>query len=636
VQIAVTDNLERFIFIAIILLIAFYVYSMYLYRLKENANKVKLLKIVLRISAHFSSATTDNFDKKVTDMLKICGRLFKADRMFIYLFSEEKVTHEWSRNNFACILGSSPEFLKDFSNKKIGRRRAETLTEIPGVEITRDEMGAKRVYLNKNERKSLFVIPLLNHNKTIGLIVYASEQGLMFWKQEDQNTLEILRNILSDTLNKIKTEKHIRYLAYHDTLTDLPNKRYYDQYLTEELKHNSGASGAVIMINYKDFKLLNLTFGYNYANEVIKSTASKLKTICNKNRILFHISVDRFALYVRKYRDRFELEDLCNSIAGLLQLKGSDKITGVNIGIVEINKYDTDSDTILKYASLAANSVEENEPWGFRFFSDRIVTKINRQRQIELELKHIIDQDKQGSEIYLKYQPIVDLRTGKIAGFEALARMYSKKLGEISPGEFIPIAENKQQIYMLGDLIIRKACKFLKLLDTYGFTGIRISVNISALQILRKEFLRDFFEIINNYQIHSSALGVELTESVFSDDYVIINDKFIRLKEKGIQVAIDDFGTGYSSFARERELCVDCLKVDKFFVDKLQEVKSDNAITGDIISMAHKLGHSVIAEGVETEKQKKYLIEQNCDFMQGFLFSKPVPQGDAIRMLKEQ
>src|SRR5690554_2419794 len=497
-------------------------------------------------------------------------------------------------------------------------------------------MGAKRVYLNKNERKSLFVIPLLNHNKTIGLIVYASEQGLMFWKQEDQNTLEILRNILSDTLNKIKTEKHIRYLAYHDTLTDLPNKRYYDQYLTEELKHNSGASGAVIMINYKDFKLLNLTFGYNYANEVIKSTASKLKTICNKNRILFHISVDRFALYVRKYRDRFELEDLCNSIAGLLQLKGSDKITGVNIGIVEINKYDTDSDTILKYASLAANSVEENEPWGFRFFSDRIVTKINRQRQIELELKHIIDQDKQGSEIYLKYQPIVDLRTGKIAGFEALARMYSKKLGEISPGEFIPIAENKQQIYMLGDLIIRKACKFLKLLDTYGFTGIRISVNISALQILRKEFLRDFFEIINNYQIHTSALGVELTESVFSDDYVIINDKFIRLKEKGIQVAIDDFGTGYSSFARERELCVDCLKVDKFFVDKLQEVKSDNAITGDIISMAHKLGHSVIAEGVETEKQKKYLIEQNCDFMQGFLFSKPVPQGDAIRMLKEQ
>jgi len=138
---------------------------------------------------------------------------------------------------------------------------------------------------------------------------------------------------------------------------------------------------------------------------------------------------------------------------------------------------------------------------------------------------------------------------------------------------------------------------------------------------------------MEKYKIDPSALDLELTESVFSEDFITLNTKLEALRSKGIHISIDDFGTGYSSFARERDLSVDCIKIDKHFIDKLLEIKPEQAVTGDIISMAHKLGHSVVAEGVETIEQKQYLIEHNCDYMQGYLFSKPVPQEQAIAML---
>ena len=179
------------------------------------------------------------------------------------------------------------------------------------------------------------------------------------------------------------------------------------------------------------------------------------------------------------------------------------------------------------------------------------------------------------------------------------------------------------------------ACDFIRELENEGYRDIGISVNVSAIQLLNIGFVQSVIDIVEETGIDPRNLTIEVTESVFTDNFELINLRLSKLQEMGISVSIDDFGTGYSSLSRERELNVDYIKIDKFFIDKLEHIDLEQAITCDIISMGHKLGHMVVAEGVETEKQKLYLAENGCDFMQGFLFSRPINSSSAIELLKK-
>ena len=203
----------------------------------------------------------------------------------------------------------------------------------------------------------------------------------------------------------------------------------------------------------------------------------------------------------------------------------------------------------------------------------------------------------------------------------------------MSPAEFIPIAEEMQFIVPIGLDILHMACKFIKKLELAGYDRLNVFVNVSTIQLLRDEFVSDLRALVEGIKINPRNLGIEITESIFMDNCEMVNKKLYALREMGIEISIDDFGTGYSSIYRLRELNVDCIKIDKYFIDKLLKLKTEEVITGDIISMAHKLGCTVIAEGVEHEKQKQYLIDNNCDFVQGYLFSKPLYEKEALRML---
>lgn len=258
-----------------------------------------------------------------------------------------------------------------------------------------------------------------------------------------------------------------------------------------------------------------------------------------------------------------------------------------------------------------------------------------REKDIQHELS-LIEADESNGGLYLQYQPILDLKSNQICCFEALARVKSDKLGLISPLEFIPIAEKTKLIIPIGQKVIGQAFQFLKRLKENGFGEISVSINVSAIQLLRNDFNKILFDLITEMGISPANVGLEITESMFADNYQDINRILGELKDSGIHIALDDFGTGYSSLARERELNVSSLKIDKYFIDKLVFIKDEGAITGDIISMAHKLGHFVVAEGVEHEKQRQYLEKYKCDKIQGYLFSKPLDEEDAIELLKKQ
>ena len=269
------------------------------------------------------------------------------------------------------------------------------------------------------------------------------------------------------------------------------------------------------------------------------------------------------------------------------------------------------------------------------FFEKGMEEQMFREEEITSKLMHLASGEGSGS-LFLQYQPIYDLATNSICGFEALARLRTPNLGLIPPLEFIPITEKTKIIIPLGETIMLQAFRFLNLLHRQGSDHISVSVNISAIQLLHHDFIPSLQRMIKAMQVNPHHLTLEITESVFASNYQEINRILGQLQKIGIQIAMDDFGTGYSSLARERELNVNCLKIDKFFIDKLMVLSDDEAISGDIISMAHKLGHSVVAEGIEHERQLAYLRQFGCDKIQGYLISRPLDEEAALALAKQQ
>ena len=260
---------------------------------------------------------------------------------------------------------------------------------------------------------------------------------------------------------------------------------------------------------------------------------------------------------------------------------------------------------------------------------------IERENIIEREIIQAIKEE-DDEIIRAVFQPQVDLKLGKICGFETLSRMRSKSLGNVSPVEFIEIAERKKLIVPLTKLILKKTSIFVKSLRERSCEGIRVAVNLSGSDIMRPDFIKDLTSLIINSGMENKDLEFEITESVFLDDFKPVNEKLGILRNMGIQISLDDFGTGYSSLSSLRELNIDVVKIDKKFIDGILTDNKDSLIIPDIISMAHKTGLKVLAEGVEEEAQADYLAGYNCDIIQGYFYSKPLEFRDALEIVEKK
>ena len=458
--------------------------------------------------------------------------------------------------------------------------------------------------------------------------VHETGQGVF----DDDGNVVALEGIIIDITGRKEQELKLMYLSQHDPITGLYNRTYFKNMLSNIICCGEYANQALLLLNIKKINALSLTYGYSFSENTITELANKLSSVTNYNIKLFHISFERFVLYVSGFKRDFDLISLCHSVFDLMS---SDPITnslGCGIGIFKVNKRECDPETILKNLSAAAERADNESLFSYCFFDEKMEESLVRETEVKKELLSFSEEN---SNIYIEYQPLVCLETGKVSGFEALARMKSDKLGIVPPLEFIPLAEEMQIIVPMGIHIIKTSCEFLKDLAAAGFENVSVAVNVSAIQVLNFSFVQNVLDIVSETGVDPKNLTMEITESVFTDNFDLINLRLGKLQEIGISVSIDDFGTGYSSLSRESELNVDYIKIDKFFIDKLEILNLQEAITCDIISMAHKMGHRVVAEGVETEKQKQYLLDHKCDFMQGFLFSRPVNSASAIELLKK-
>ena len=426
-------------------------------------------------------------------------------------------------------------------------------------------------------------------------------------------------------------------IAYYDKLTRLPNREYLYEYLQKEIRKIDKDKKAILLLNITNFKTLNITYGYNYANRIIVEMAKRLMDAIDEEDMLFHFGGDRFILFIQEFDEIKDLVKLANSIINYLSLPFSDKneqqYVNSEVAIVVIEDEDITVDRVLQDATLALSLKERtvNGNSSVVVFNKEMEDTILRRERIEKAIQRVIsDED---SSCYLVFQPKLDIRENKIIGFEALARMEVEGLGRISPPEFISIAEDRLLIYDLGKIIIRKSCEFLSLLIESGFKDKSVAINISGIQLLREEFLDDLMEITSSYNTDLKLLEFEITESVLLENYDLINSKLEKIKNMGIKVSLDDFGTGFSSLARLRGLNIDIVKIDRYFIDRISMQEEDRLISADIISMSHKIRLKVVAEGVEREDQLEYLRKYNCDFMQGYLLSRPLSVDDAIYFL---
>lgn len=434
-----------------------------------------------------------------------------------------------------------------------------------------------------------------------------------------------------------KKSKKLYETAYYEERTGLPNENFFREYVKKEIQNHRLQGKDFILLHLENLAILSHTYGHEYGELLLKEVSERIRTQMGTDQELFFLDGE----YLGIFCETLSHEDNRALLRSLQELFSQDFSTGderdrlqVKIGIVpDIGQFRS-SAALLKAAAIAAGKNVQNDMESISYFDEKMEEHAERERSILRNLRLLLeDKDYSRDRFFLHFQPKISLETEEIIGFEALARFRIPVYGMIPPLEFIEIAERNHLIYDLGLLILRDACAFLTELDDAGMKKRTVAVNISVLQLLRKEFTAHVEEVLKEYQIDPEMLEFEITESILSDNFDLINLKLRQIRKKGIKVSMDDFGTGFSSLARLRELSIDAVKLDRHFISRIKENEKPSYISIDIISMAHRVGLKVVAEGVETEEQLDFLKKHQCDYAQGYYISMPLEKDKALEML---
>lgn len=453
--------------------------------------------------------------------------------------------------------------------------------------------------------------------------------------------------LIRDITERKQAEDQISYLAYHDSLTGLPNTLLFKDRLEQGIIHAARNKHklAVLFLDLDRFKLINDTMGHGVGDKLLQSTSDRLlECVRNTDSIgtnstqKFSSSVarmggDEFTIMLENVDGPQAVRRICKRITKLisqpLNLDGQEVYTSTSIGIALYPNDGSTVDTLLKNADAAMYHAKEQGRNNFQFYTE----SMNQASAERLELENNLHRALQNNELMLHYQPQVDVTSGDIVGMEALIRWNHPEKGFISPVVFIPVAEETGMIIEIGEWVIREACKQGAAWISAGYKPVKISVNLSAKQLKDDQLNVIITKILLETGMPVKYLGIELTESAIILEPEVALSRLNKIKKLGIQLSLDDFGTGYSSLSYLKRFPIDTLKIDQSFIRDIKIDHEAAALVKAIIAMAHSMGMDVIAEGVEHKEQLEFLGANNCDTMQGFFFSKPVPPDEFEKML---
>jgi len=417
-------------------------------------------------------------------------------------------------------------------------------------------------------------------------------------------------------------EQHIYFLAHHDALTSLPNRSHFNARIDQEIAAlTPGRSLAVLCLDLDRFKEINDLFGHSAGDKVLQTVASRITAVLGERQMMARLGGDEFAILMPDVANPAAASRLAETILEALRTSDDTPETHVStsIGIALCPEDATDRQVLLTHADTALYRAKSEGRNAYRFFEARMGAEVRERRMLEHDLRHAIARD----ELRLVYQPQQEIQSGKIIGFEALLRWKHPTHGEISPGVFIPIAEETGAILQIGDWVLKTACR-----EAATWTQpLKIAVNVSAVQLHNAKFVQELHQILLEFGLPPRRLEIEITETALVRDFNRTLGMLRQIKALGICIAMDDFGTGYSSLSTLRAFPFDRIKIDGSFIKSVNSNGQAATIVRAVLGLGRGLGLPVLAEGVETDAELQFLHDELCDEVQGYLLGRPAAIG---------
>ena len=455
------------------------------------------------------------------------------------------------------------------------------------------------IVLKNNLRKDVFVttVRIITNEKFIGTFV-----------------------LVEDITEKKKSEEKIKHLAFHDDLTQLSNRRFAKMTMNQLVEDNTPFT--LMLLDFDRFKSINDTLGHSFGDNLLQIVAKRLnKLVVDKGKVA-RFGGDEFLIIIPDDQGKKDVnKSIAKSINQVFRspilIDGYEIILTASVGISRFPEHTTDVDDLVKYADIAMYQMKEDGANGYKEFTKEMSLHAHHKVGLESDLQRALDYQ----ELFVYYQPKYNIGSGNIVGAEALIRWKHNKKGFIPPNEFIPLAEESGLIVKLEKYVFAQVCQHIHRWTNTGKSFGRISINVSIVTLLREDFVSYIADLLQKYKIDGSIIELEITERIVMKNELVVNQTLKKISELGISLSMDDFGTGYSSLSYLHKLQVDCIKIDKSFID---QIEGNVEVVSAIISMARNLKLEIIAEGVETEAQVNKLIQLGCEQAQGYYFSKPV------------
>ena len=486
------------------------------------------------------------------------------------------------------------------------------------------------------EDRAPIIVMTGNDNQQVA--VQAVQQGAQDYLVKGQGDGHLIGRAIDYSIERKKVEKGLSYLAQYDALTGLANRVLFKERLARSLirADRNNTYVALMFIDLDRFKNVNDTLGHDAGDRLLIEVSKRLSGVVREGDTIARLGGDEFTIILEEIKREEVVSQIATKLLSQMtdpfEIDGMEIFVTPSIGITMYPQDSTDAGSLLKNADTAMYRAKDTGRNGFQFYTADMNTRSIARLDLESKLRRSLEHD----EFVLYYQPKIDLASQRMIGTEALIRWRHPELGILPPGEFIPLAEEIGMIESIGNWVIKTACKQIaEWQEQYNVT-LPVAVNISARQFRNPGFVPYIDTVLQEFQLEPSCLEIEITESAIMEQTRQTSLAMKQLKERNIRVSIDDFGTGYSSLNYLRRFMIDTLKIDRSFVQEITEGTDEAAITCAIIALGKSLNMNVVAEGVETGEQAKFLFKNGCNEAQGYHFSKPIPAEEITHYMQHQ
>jgi diguanylate cyclase (GGDEF)-like protein len=574
----------------------------------------------------------------MVDDVSVQARIIGENSAAAVLFHDTRASSET-----LAVLSASPSIeaagIYTADGSLLASYRRDGVEEIkapgPGLIAGGHRFGLRQLHL---------VRPVVADHRNIGLIIVRANVTQLYTRLGAYAGMMLavaigslgIAYLLVARMRKLvkNAEAHLDYLAHIDPITGLPNRHAFNERLAFALARvdRQGGSAGLLLLDLDNFKIVNDTLGHHSGDILLRVVARRLLECLRSGDVLCRIGGDEFAVILETTGPtdgEGVAERILSALTAPFDVDVHEIYVTASVGISRYPEDARDLETLTRNADTAMYQAKGKGKNAFEQFRPELDQRVQKRLSLETSLRKAVER----GELMLYYQPQVSLKDGRLVGLEALLRWKHPDAGLISPAEFIPVAEDSGLIVPIGRWVLRTACQQVATWRDAGLGPINVSVNLSVRQTRDPHLLHDILDVLRETGVRPGQLELEITESVLMDNVNVNVDLLTRLRSEGIRLAIDDFGTGYSSMAYLKRFPIDQVKIDRTFVRDIPGNGDDEAITSAIIAMAHNLGLSVVAEGVETAAQLDFLRSAGCDIMQGYYFAEPRPADQVTAFL---